>query len=79
VSFGSCTPRDTFIFNWRIVQAPTVVIEYVIVSLTHSGANPREFWSMWLAKGNQCSRLEWQVLDGHSLGNCADSSTLCRR
>jgi len=42
VSFGSCTPRDTFIFNWRIVQAPTVVIEYVIVSLTHSGANPRE-------------------------------------
>lgn len=34
--WGSCTPRDNVTFNWRLVKAPIVVIDYVIVhELTH--------------------------------------------
>lgn len=29
--WGSCTPRGSLIFNWRIVQAPPVVIDYIVV------------------------------------------------
>jgi predicted metal-dependent hydrolase len=72
-SWGSCTPGGTLTFNWRLVQAPAVVMDYVIVhelahilEPNHSG----EFWNIlavhaptgsrarqWLQQNG--SRLEW--------------------
>ena len=71
--WGSCTPEGTLIFNWRIVQAPTVVIDYLIVhELAHvlEPNHSREFWNIvavhapswerakeWLKQHG--ARLEW--------------------
>jgi predicted metal-dependent hydrolase len=29
--WGSCTPNDNLIFNWRLIKAPMLVIDYIIV------------------------------------------------
>jgi predicted metal-dependent hydrolase len=29
--WGSCTPAGTLTFNWRILQAPMIVVDYLIV------------------------------------------------
>jgi len=29
--WGSCTPNDNLIFNWRLIKAPMFVIDYIIV------------------------------------------------
>jgi hypothetical protein len=71
--WGSCTPGGTLTFNWRIIQAPMIVIDYLIV---HELAHVREanhspdFWNIvaihapswskardWLKQNG--SRLEW--------------------
>jgi len=72
-SWGSCTPGGTLTFNWRIVQAPAVVMDYIIVhELAHvlEQNHSREFWNIvavhapaW-TRGRQWlrdhgSRLEW--------------------
>jgi len=47
--WGSCTPGGTLTFNWRIVQAPMIVVDYLIV---HELAHVREpnhspdFWNL---------------------------------
>ncbi len=71
--WGSCTPGGTLTFNWRIVQAPTMVVDYLIVhelahvlEPNHSG----DFWNIvavhvpawakakeWLRRHG--ARLEW--------------------
>jgi len=28
--WGSCTPKRTVLFNWRLIMAPTAVLEYVV-------------------------------------------------
>jgi len=34
--WGSCTPNNNLIFNWRLIKAPMYVIDYIIVhELTH--------------------------------------------
>jgi predicted metal-dependent hydrolase len=71
--WGSCTPTGVLTFNWRIVQAPTVVVDYLIVhELAHllEQNHSREFWSIvavhvpawekakeWLRRHG--ARLEW--------------------
>ena len=72
-SWGSCTREGNLSFNWRIVQAPTVVMNYIIVhELAHvlEPNHSHKFWNIvavhapaW-AKGrewlrNNGSRLEW--------------------
>jgi len=72
-SWGSCTPGGTLTFNWRIVQAPIVVVDYLIVhELAHviEPNHSREFWNIvavhvpawekardWLRQHG--ARLEW--------------------
>jgi predicted metal-dependent hydrolase len=48
-SWGSCSPGGTLTFNWRIVQAPAVVVDYLIVhELAHilESNHSREFWNI---------------------------------
>jgi predicted metal-dependent hydrolase len=47
--WGSCTSSDNVIFNWRLIKAPMIVIDYVIVhELSHlieQNHTPR-FWNI---------------------------------
>jgi predicted metal-dependent hydrolase len=49
VRWGSCTPGGNLNFNWRIVKAPSLVIDYVIVHelahLLEANHTPR-FWDI---------------------------------
>jgi predicted metal-dependent hydrolase len=47
--WGSCTARGTLTFNWRIIQAPTIAIDYLIVhELAHvlEPNHSKEFWNI---------------------------------
>jgi predicted metal-dependent hydrolase len=46
--WGSCTPKNNIHFNWRIIKAPMIVIEYIIIhELTHllEANHTPEFWN----------------------------------
>lgn len=47
--WGSCTPSDNVIFNWRLIKAPMFVIDYVVVHelahLLEPNHTPR-FWNI---------------------------------
>jgi predicted metal-dependent hydrolase len=47
--WGSCTPNDNVILNWRLIKAPMFVVDYVIIhELTHlieQNHTPR-FWNI---------------------------------
>lgn len=47
--WGSCTPSDNVIFNWRLVKAPMFVIDYVVVhELAHliEQNHTPQFWTI---------------------------------
>ncbi|MBI5564244.1 MAG: M48 family metallopeptidase [Chloroflexi bacterium] len=49
VRWGSCTPKNNLNFNWRIIKAPTFVIDYVIVhELAHllEPNHTARFWNI---------------------------------
>ena len=51
--WGSCTATDNVSFNWRLIKAPTFVIDYVIVhELAHliEPSHNAAFWSIVRAK-----------------------------
>jgi predicted metal-dependent hydrolase len=72
-SWGSCSTGGTLTFNWRIVQAPTVVVDYLIAhELAHclEPNHSQAFWNIvavhapawekaraWLRRNG--ARLEW--------------------
>ena len=47
--WGSCTPQNNIIFNWRIIKSPIFVLEYLVVHelvhLIESNHTP-EFWNI---------------------------------
>lgn len=47
--WGSCTPNDNVIFNWRLIKAPMFVIDYIVVHelahLIEQNHTPR-FWNI---------------------------------
>ena len=47
--WGSCTPANNILFNWRIIKAPMFVVEYLVahelVHLVESNHTPR-FWNV---------------------------------
>jgi len=71
--WASCAPGGTLTFNWRIVQAPMIVVDYLIVhELAHFlvPTHSQDFWNIvavhvpswakarsWLRQNG--SRLEW--------------------
>jgi predicted metal-dependent hydrolase len=47
--WGSCTPGGTLTFNWRIIQAPMIVVDYLIVhELAHvlEPNHSQDFWNI---------------------------------
>ena len=47
--WGSCTIKDNLNFNWRLIKAPTFVIDYVIVhELAHliEANHTADFWNV---------------------------------
>jgi hypothetical protein len=47
--WGSCTPKNNIYFNWRIIQAPNSVIDYIIVhELAHliEANHSSRFWNI---------------------------------
>jgi predicted metal-dependent hydrolase len=71
--WSSCSPKRALTFNWRIIQAPMVVVDYLIVhELAHvlERNHSKSFWNVvsvhvpgsvrarnWLKRNG--SRLEW--------------------
>lgn len=73
--WGSCTPANNIIFNWRIIKAPMYVLEYLVahelVHLIENNHTPR-FWSIlsiqvpnyekaknWLKKNGQLLEVDF--------------------
>jgi predicted metal-dependent hydrolase len=70
--WGSCTPKNNVIFNWRLIKAPMSVINYVIIhELTHlleTNHTPR-FWGViksqipHMEKAKQWLKVNGSLLD----------------
>lgn len=73
--WGSCTPNNNIIFNWRIIKAPLYVVNYLIahelIHLLENNHTPR-FWNIlsvqvpdyqrakeWLKKNGQCLEVDF--------------------
>jgi predicted metal-dependent hydrolase len=65
--WGSCSPRGTLSFSWRLALAPRAVLDYVVVHelchLVHHD-HSRRFWSL-LAKVRPTYRDEEAWLDAY--------------
>jgi predicted metal-dependent hydrolase len=65
--WGSCSPRGTLSFSWRLALAPRAVLDYVVVHelchLVHLDHSSR-FWSL-LARARPTYRDEEAWLDAH--------------
>lgn len=69
--WGSCTPSNNIIFNWRIVKAPMFVLEYLVahelVHLMENNHTPR-FWNILsIQVPNYQKAKDWLKENGHFL------------
>jgi hypothetical protein len=66
--WGSCTPNDNVIFNWRLIKAPVFVIDYVVVHelahLIEQNHTPR-FWNIVKAQAPNMEKAKaWLQKNG---------------
>lgn len=69
--WGSCTTKNNINFNWRIIKAPPLVIDYIVVHelahLLESNHSP-EFWSIIKTQIPKYGEAkEWLKLNGGML------------
>lgn len=69
--WGSCTPANNIIFNWRIIKAPMYVLEYLVahelVHLIENNHTPR-FWNILSIQIPNYERAKnWLKKNGHIL------------
>ncbi|MCR6640497.1 MAG: M48 family metallopeptidase [Sporocytophaga sp.] len=69
--WGSCTPANNIIFNWRIIKAPMFVVNYLVahelVHLIESNHTPR-FWNILSVQVPHFQRAKnWLKKNGHLL------------
>lgn len=66
--WGSCTPNDNVIFNWRLIKAPMFVIDYVVVhELAHliEQNHTPHFWNIVRAQiPNMEKAKAWLLKNG---------------
>ncbi len=69
--WGSCTPNDNLNFNWRIVKAPVLVIDYIIAhELAHllEANHTKHFWNIVsIQVPKYLEAKAWLVNNGHAL------------
>lgn len=69
--YGSCSPHNRLLFTWRLMMAPLVVIDYVIIhELIHIKVknHSKEFWeSVRVAMPDFRTHKRWLKDNGHSL------------
>jgi predicted metal-dependent hydrolase len=70
--WGSFTPNNNVILNWRIIEAPMYVLEYLVahelVHLAENNHTPR-FWNILSIQGPQFQKAKnWLKVKGQSLG-----------
>jgi len=70
-TWGSCTPEGTLNFNWRIVKAPSEVMDYIVVhELAHLREHNHsiEFWNIVAVQLPQYEDAkQWLKFNGHEL------------
>jgi len=59
VRWGSCTPKSNLNFNWRLMKAPTTVIDYVIVHELAHLIEPNHTRQFWNIVSIQVPRFDW--------------------
>jgi predicted metal-dependent hydrolase len=59
VRWGSCTPKSNLNFNWRLMKAPTTVIDYVIVHELAHLIEPNHTRQFWNIVSIQIPRFNW--------------------
>lgn len=69
--WGSCTPSNNIIFNWRIIKAPMYVVEYLVahelVHLIESNHSPK-FWHILSVQIPSYHKAKkWLKENGHLL------------
>ncbi|TXK24927.1 M48 family metallopeptidase [Pontibacter qinzhouensis] len=69
--WGSCTPNNNIIFNWRIIKAPMYVVNYLVahelVHLIEDNHTPR-FWNILsIQVPNYQKAKDWLKNNGHLL------------
>jgi predicted metal-dependent hydrolase len=69
--WGSCTPNNNIIFNWRIIKAPMYVLEYLVahelVHLIEENHTPR-FWNILSIQVPNYQKAKiWLKVNGHLL------------
>lgn len=69
--WGSCTPANNIIFNWRIIKAPMFVVEYLVthelVHLIEPNHTPR-FWNVLSIQAPNYQRAKgWLKKNGYIL------------
>ena len=69
--WGSCSPRGSLNFSWRLVMAPVPVIDYVVVhELVHINEknHSRRFWDkVQNILPGYSQQVQWLKSNGHSL------------
>lgn len=75
VRWASCTPGDQLLFNWRIIQAPSSVIDYLVAHelahLLESNHTPK-FWNIVAVHApGHVKAKEWLKVHGHRLESFA--------
>jgi predicted metal-dependent hydrolase len=80
--WGSCTPNNNIIFNWRIIKAPMFVLEYLVahelVHLMENNHTPR-FWNILsIQVPNYLKAKKWLRENGQLLyGIIFDFQSFC--
>ena len=69
--WGSCTPANNIIFNWRIIKAPIYVVSYLVahelVHLLETNHTPR-FWNILSIQVPEYQKAKkWLKEKGHLL------------
>jgi predicted metal-dependent hydrolase len=69
--WGSCSPRGTLSFNWRLVLAPIEVLDYVVVhEVCHLRVpnHSRRFWAfVERQRPRWCDQRDWLRVHGPEL------------